>query len=295
MNKKLRKYAEMPVVGIFVNVVIKLLVSREGTRIAKHFAQFLHPIVAYRDSTVPEVYRIRHQVYCEELGFEPVRDNQQETDEFDSYSRYCLMQHKSSGDYAGTVRIVSPQATEELLPIEKYCSFALKTAELKPGDYPRHEVCEISRLAVPAQFRRRNTDRYKGSETGVINEQVYSEEELRCFPFLAIGLYLAAASLAIHTNHKHAFVMMEPRLARSMAFIGVKFKQLGPAVEYHGRRAPYYINAKMLHSSLPAGFKKLYQVIDRTFEHQVEMAKQEAKKEDSKLPPEQKRLFLASL
>ena len=291
MNKQLRRYAQMPVVGPLVNLVVKLMINREGTRIAKHFAEYLQPIVACKQTTVPEVYRIRHEVYCEELGFEPERADRQEKDEFDEYSRYCLMQHISTGDYAGTVRVVSPQQEDQLLPIEKYCSFALETSELKPSDYPRHEVCEISRLAVPAQFRRRNTDRYQGAETGVINENTYSQEELRCFPFLAMGLYLAAASLAIHTNHKHAFVMMEPRLARSMAFIGVKFLQLGPAVDYHGLRAPYYINAHMLHKALPAGFKKLYKVIDQSFMHQVAMARKEALEESLHMPEVQRQLF----
>lgn len=291
MNKKLKKYAGLPVVGAFVRLLIKYKVNQEGSKIAHHFSEYLQPTVAYQNDIVPKVYNIRHQVYCEELGFEPIREDRQETDEFDAYSRYCLIQHKNSGDYAGTVRIVSPRTENELLPIEKYCAFALETSELKPKDYTRQEICEISRLAVPAHFRRRNTDQYRGAETGVINEQNYSQEELRCFPFLAIGLYLAAASLATRTGHKHAFVMMEPRLARSMSFIGVKFKQLGPAVEYHGKRAPYYINADMLHRSLPQGFKRLYQLIDQSFEKQVVAAKLAAEENSSNLSPEQRRLF----
>ncbi|MCM2681511.1 PEP-CTERM/exosortase system-associated acyltransferase [Echinimonas agarilytica] len=291
MNKKLKRYAAMPIIGPLVNIAIKVMINREGTRIAKHFSEFLLPQVAYRKDTVSAVYRIRHQVYCEELEFEAPRDDAKESDEFDKYSRYCLMQHRSSKDYAGTVRVVAPQEEDELLPIEKYCAHAFEGADLKPSDFARKDICEISRLAVPAQFRRRNTDRFKGAATGAINETSYSAEELRCFPFLAIGLYLAAGSLAIHSEHKHAFVMMEPRLARSMAFIGVKFRQLGPAIEYHGKRAPYYINAEMLHRSLPDGFKKLYAVIDKHIEKDGREARLSVKLDSDDVDARQVRLF----
>lgn len=98
-------------------------------------------------------------------------------------------------------------------------------------------------------------DKFAGAATGVINESTYSERELRCFPFIAIGLYLTAASVVIRNDIKHTYVMMEPRLARSMGFIGIKFEQLGPTVDYHGRRAPYYINPSLLMESLTPGFK----------------------------------------
>ena len=121
-----------------------------------------------------------------------------------------------------------------------------------------HALLERSlRLAVPSRFRRRAMDKFDGAATGVINTQTYSEKELRCFPFIAVGLYFSAASLAMRNNIQHAYVMMEPRLARSMRFVGIKFEQIGPVVDYHGRRAPYYINQSMLLKSLSPGFKTM--------------------------------------
>ncbi|MBD1390581.1 PEP-CTERM/exosortase system-associated acyltransferase [Neiella sp. HB171785] len=291
MNRKLRRLAQLPVIGKIISWGGQLLVSREGRKIAKHFSKFLKPVVAYHEETVNETFRIRHQVYCEELEFEDPRPEKMEKDDFDRFSRYCLIQRKQTSDHAGTIRIVSPQNDDELLPIEKYCQHALEGADLKPSDFNRNEVCEMSRLAVPASYRRRQMDKYKGAATGVINEGSYSKEELRCFPFLAIGLYLAGAALAIRSGNKHCFVMMEPRLARSMAFIGVKFKQLGPAVDYHGIRAPYYINAEMLHASLPRGFKRLFAVIDKEIEKQREQARLEAMSPSEKFCETQKRMY----
>ena len=109
-------------------------------------------------------------------------------------------------------------------------------------------------------------DQFQGAATGVINQQTYSEQELRCFPFIAVGLYFAAASVVMLNDIKHTYVMMEPRLARSMSFVGIKFHQLGPVVDYHGKRAPYYINPYLLMENLSPGFKNLLQNIEGAIE-----------------------------
>ncbi|WP_084429163.1 PEP-CTERM/exosortase system-associated acyltransferase [Aliagarivorans marinus] len=263
-NKYIKTLAATPVIGAAVRGGISLIVKREAKLIAKHFSEYLQPVVAFKPEMRSEAFRIRHDVYCEELKFEPEREDKMEQDEFDEYSRFCLIQHLPSNNYAGCVRIVSPHASanEEPLPIEKFCSNAIEGARHHPSQFDRSEICEISRLAVRPQFRRRKADKFDGAAHGAINEQTYSEEELRCFPFLAIGLYLSCAALAVRNGINHAFVMMEPRLARSMSFLGIKFEQLGPAIDYHGIRAPYYISAKMLTRSLPVGFQALMKNID---------------------------------
>lgn len=234
----------------------------EASSIANHFGQFFRPILATNQSQRNASHSIRHNVYCEELNFEPVRHNGLESDEFDDYSLFCLIEHITREVYAGTVRMVRPIELEQLLPIEKYCSQALEGSSKHPKQFKYSEVCEISRLAVPEDFRRRKMDNHEGASTGVINEAIYSETELRCFPFIAIGLYLSAAALCHELGIKHVFVMMEPRLARSMRFVGINFEQLGPTVDYHGKRAPYYIAPQSLFTSLSPGFRALLDNID---------------------------------
>lgn len=243
---------------------------READAISKHFSTFLTPVIAHSDLLRDEVYKIRHNVYCEELAFEPVRENGMETDDFDAWSQYCMIQHLNTKAYAGTVRLVTPRNSDELLPLEKYCLHSIAHPEFTPGHFKREEICEISRLAVPAQFRRRAMDKFAGAATGAINETTYSETELRCFPFIAIGLYLTAASLALSQGIRHAFVMMEPRLARSMRFIGIKFVQIGPTIDYHGQRAPYYINAELLLKNLTPGFKYMLKDIQTQVNKQIQ-------------------------
>ena len=84
---------------------------------------------------------------------------------------------------------------------------------------------------------------------------------------------MAAATMAMNTGVKHVFVMMEPRLARSMKFVGIKFHQLGEAIEYHGLRAPYYINPEIFMNNLSPGFKSLYHAIELDICKQLENIK----------------------
>ena len=145
------------------------------------------------------------------------------------------------------------------------------TLSFLPENFRREEICEFSRLAVKAEFRRRQADKFAGSATGVISETTYSEQELRCFPFIAIGLYMTAATLALESGITHAFVMMEPRLARSMKFVCIKFVQIGPTVDFHGKRAPYYINAEIFLDNLSSGFKSLFSTINNEIQQQFHL------------------------
>ncbi|MCU4675567.1 PEP-CTERM/exosortase system-associated acyltransferase [Catenovulum sp. 2E275] len=270
--KSLRKYAEKPIIGPIIKKAMKYFVNREVDSIATHFSQFLIPRLAYTQEMQNEVFKIRHNVYCDELSFLEKHTSGLETDGFDSHSLHCAIEHKPTQSFAGTVRLVYSPNAQKKLPIEAFCINSISKDEVHPSDFPRDQIFEISRLAIPAHFRRRNTDKFKGSATGVINEQVYSEDELRCFPFIAIGLYLSAAALSQHQGMEHCFVMMEPRLARSLKFVGIPFRQIGPAVEYHGKRAPYYITNTIFMNSLSSGFKKLFFSIEDELESQFDIA-----------------------
>lgn len=237
------------------------MIAEVSEDITSHFSHFLRPRISDTKALCQQVFEIRHEVYCSELGFFDTQDSGLETDEFDINSILCLIEHISSEQYAGTVRIVLSHSEEELLPIERFCMESIEGGNLHPKNFPRHSICEISRLAIPKKFRRRTADEFTGSATGEVNKETYSEVELRCFPFIAMSLYLSATAICNHRHIEHCFVMMEPRLARRMSFVGFKFKQIGKVVEYNGRRAPYYIHAPTLINSLSADFKKMLECI----------------------------------
>lgn len=253
-----KKLVSKPIIGPLVKYLIKRKVDSEVHTIAEHFSKFLQPCVAADQLGKNASFSIRHNVYCEELKFEDEREDRMEVDEFDDHSLHCLIQHKGTKVYAGTVRAVYSSGEHQLLPLEKFCLDSIDHPTLNPKNFPRHEISEISRLAVPAEFRRRKSDKFEGAATGVINEEVYSEKELRCFPFIAVGLYLSAANVVLERGIKHCFVMMEPRLARSLRLVGIEFEQIGPVIDYHGKRAPYHVDPRTLVKTLPPGFVKLF-------------------------------------
>lgn len=258
LKQMLKRYLDTPLVGTAIKKMVASQVNKEATQISEHFSSYLSPHVTTRNPLRQEAFRIRHDVYCSELNFEEQRPDQMESDEFDEHAIFSLIEHRNSGNFTGCIRVVESSNEDEQLPLEKYCDHAFTSAQLSPSNFRRDQLCEFSRLAVRAAYRRRKMDQYPSAATGAINEITYSEKELRCFPFIAIGLYMSAAAIAIERGTHHAFVMMEPRLARSMRFVGINFKQVGPTIEYHGKRAPYYISAERFLESLKPGFRNLY-------------------------------------
>ncbi len=192
-----------------------------------------------------EVYHIRYEVYCEELGWEPPEENPDglETDDYDRRSRHCLLLHKPSGIYAGCVRLVraDPDRNRPSIPLEEHCSSALDRQKLDITALPRDSFGEISRLAIRPQFRRRAGEK---STPGGLSKNAFSLEPSlrRRFPHIALGLYLGAASIGLGEGLQGVFAMMEPRLARHLKITGIRFLQVGKVIEYHGPRAPFYID-----------------------------------------------------
>ncbi|WP_062064294.1 PEP-CTERM/exosortase system-associated acyltransferase [Cellvibrio sp. OA-2007] len=239
------------------------LASDEAENIAQHFSHYLKPQIAKSDPLKQEVYKLRYQVYCEELHFEETNATHIEQDEFDSRSIHCFIRHINTNALAGTLRVIATRNTDELLPMEKFCPQAITDENLRPRNFPAHQICEVSRLAVPLSFRKRQVDQFSGGATGAINETIFSTQELRFFPYIAVSLYLSAIALCHKSRIHHVFVMMEPRLARSLNFVGIHFTQIGAPVEYHGKRAAYYVDIRQLRKKMSIGYRKLLAMIEQ--------------------------------
>ena len=199
-----------------------------------------------------EVYRLRYQVYCQELQYEPAAKfpNQQEVDIYDRRSIHCLLQHRESQTYAGCVRVILAQPPESVLfPFEKACSHRLYKDEIDLDKFPRHLGGEVSRLAVREEFRKRiSTD--KVSSVHAKLDHHAGGKQNNCFALIAISLYLAATAIVLEAGLEKAFTMMEPRLARHLRRSGIHFNQIGEIVDYHGRRGPFAITPQEVPYSL---------------------------------------------
>lgn len=242
--------------------------------VAKHFNQYFQIKFANTKALRQAAFKIRYGVYSEELGWEPENSAKMETDECDDYAYHCLLEHRRTGEFAGCVRLVIPPINQPNLPLpfEKNCLQSAFTDVIDSTKLPRGNFGEISRLAVLASFRRRAKEKNTPYVINSVNpETVYTEEERRNFPNIAMGLYIAAVSLADICNHSGAFVMMEPRLNRRLARFGLPFEQVGETMEYHGQRAMFHLPRSGFQSQLTPELSELYDIISKDIKSQISL------------------------
>ena len=236
-----------------------------GPSLSQLFHRYFQIIPADSPALREEVYRIRYEVYCREFKYEQAADfpDGLEYDNFDAQrSHHCLLLHRETGLLAGCVRLVTndPANLNAPLPFEQGCNISnLKNANIAPMIKQRSQIGEISRLAVPATFRRRRND--PGSPIGELSIPNFSRNERRCFPHIPMGLYLAAAAIGLQMNLDGVFAMMELRLARHLRRFGIIFEQAGDIIDYHGQRAVFYISRDGLFKHLQPEIRALLDTI----------------------------------
>lgn len=233
---------------------------------AKQFATYFDVVTANGGPLLEEVFRLRHQVYCEELGFEPQRASRLEHDEYDKRSIHCLLLHKASKTYIGCSRLILADShePEKPFPFEFACGKSLRWSFDSSAGTGRERYGEISRLAIIAQFRH-----FSRNEVAVANggrEDFYDgdEDEKHLFPTISLGLYLAMTAIVLNQGLKGVFAMMEPRLVRRLRRLGILFEQVGEAVEHHGLRGPFLIHCDSILSTLKPDCRALLRKIQNS-------------------------------
>lgn len=161
---------------------------------------------------IQDAYRIRHQVYCLERGFEPGRDGL-ETDAFDAHASHVVLRRAACGTVIGTARLILPRPglPDASFPMQTVCT------QDRLAALPLRHTAEISRFAMCRERR---------------------------------GLSMAATSLSrlalvrglvqLSQDHgiTHWCAMMERTLLRLLRGSAIHFQEMGPAIEYHGLRQP---------------------------------------------------------
>lgn len=221
-----------------------------------HFPDFYQARVASVQEHRNETFRLRHKVYCEELRYEPPRPNKLEYDQFDHRAIHCAIKHTDSDTLAGTVRLITSAAPEQLLPVECYFANSFTNAALAPANFPRRNICEISRLAVPKDIRHSQvieaTDEYSG----------LTSVQGQCRKLVSVALYLLATLMCVRDERYHAYVMIEPSLARILKRVGIHFVQIAEAIDFNGKRAPYYLDMRTTRATLKSDYLKLRSALD---------------------------------
>lgn len=181
-------------------------------------------------------HTLRYQVYCLERNFEKTEEHAggMEVDTFDRHSAHGLLIYRLTGEALGTVRIISPNngSTQDNLPMINI----LRDCNIDLGNYlPIDRTVEVSRFAISKQLRRRLTDHYNSPGNAAPRSRVERERQgnLAC---LSLMQFIVRQSLALGATHWAA--VMEVKLLRMFASMGIHFQPIGPLVLHHGLRQP---------------------------------------------------------
>ncbi len=154
-------------------------------------------------------FALRHEVYCREFGFEPVRADGVERDGYDERAHHYLLAHVPTGTWAGCVRVVPGPD----LPYESvFRDVPVDLATLPHG--------EISRLTVAGAFRHRLDQR----------------------PPAMLHLALVALAAVAELAMPDAVCAMEPRLAARLGTFGIGLTRVSDPVQYRGDRALFHLD-----------------------------------------------------
>lgn len=222
-----------------------------------NFAKYFTVEAAIDDARKREVYRVRHAVYCQELGYEAVNELHEETDDFDRHSLQIALRAQSSGRIVGCVRLVMTRADapDEYLPFEHLCESVIDRTVIDPRLLDRRHIVEISRLAVLADYRKRKGD--SDGPIAISAEDLGTRDQPR-FPYIPVGLYLGLLAAAEAHGVEHLFTLTEARLARHLSALGFRIHLIGQAIEHRGKRVPSVIYRRELMDHLPTFMRPLY-------------------------------------
>ncbi|MDO9425138.1 MAG: PEP-CTERM/exosortase system-associated acyltransferase [Methylobacter sp.] len=216
------------------------------------FNKYFEMIPAISDELKHEVYKLRYQVYCVEMGFQNPEEFPEgiEFDEYDPHSSHYLIRHRGLGIYIATTRLILPDANnrEKPFPMEKHSQIdnvnLLKTM-------PRHNLAELSRFCVSKEFRRRKNEQQLLTTIDAVDlEIIFEQEEKMISSHLTLALFACAIKMSSENNIHYWYAIMEPALMRVFSALGIHFVGIGPLVDYHGLRQPCVIKVDELLDSV---------------------------------------------
>jgi N-acyl amino acid synthase of PEP-CTERM/exosortase system len=185
---------------------------------ARAFHEQFEVVVADTEPLREASFALRHEVYCRELGYEPVRADGLERDAYDDRALHYLLAHVPSGAWAGCVRIVLDGGDGMGLPFERARLPLLEAV-------PRGSIGEISRLTVAPGFRQGGAAPPGGFQ-----------------PNAVLGMALTAVAATAAAGLASAVCMMKPRFERQLLAYGIRFTQLSAVVDYRGLRALFHMS-----------------------------------------------------
>ncbi|MEZ4720276.1 MAG: PEP-CTERM/exosortase system-associated acyltransferase [Flavobacteriales bacterium] len=228
--------------------------------LGRSFKKCFEIIPAFSENLRNEVFNIRHQVYCEELKFEPEKQDKLEIDEYDSHALHLLIRNIQTGEFIGCTRLILAQHGDKdfVLPLEEHCASSLDFSNFNLPDFPRQHMAEVSRLAVIKKYRRRLGDKDKPIN---ISKNDFGSLFRPRFPYIPVGLFIGTIELARLNGITHLLMLTERRLAVHFMRLGANVNFIGKPIEHRGKRIPSVIDINEVIKNMRWIFRPLYRVI----------------------------------
>ena len=231
------------------------------------FTDVFNICIANTSQLKEEVFRLRYQIYCEELKYEPLAKfpEKMERDAYDSHSVHCLLKHNPSNCYVGCFRLVLPENPHKKFPLESFFPDNLMDFAYTS----RLQFAEVSRLMVVSEFRN-----WSLQNEELVNQ--FNNERLQIsFPLVTLGLYLSFICLLVEYDINFGLALMEPKLARHSRHVGITSHPIGEHfINFNGVRRPFLFRTTEILDNFneKPKIKYLFNLIQATIRENMSMS-----------------------
>lgn len=211
-----------------------------------------------------EVFNLRYRVLCIEQrapGFDASSyPDEMESDNYDRHSSHILLRHRPSGVFVGTARMILPDPLHlnKLLPTERHMRF--DPALIDTARLPRKQTGEISRLVVIRRFNRRKDELIDALKNGC-NIEKWNPTVKRRFPHPMLALAVGIIRMSVDNNITHWLSVMEPALNRLLSLYGLHLDPVGPLIDHHGLRRPYYADFPRMLDRMHKNHRQFWELV----------------------------------
>ena len=227
------------------------------------FGEHFQLLQADTPSLLEQVFRLRHQIYCVEKGYEPPADDQQrqEQDAWDGHAKHLILLHRDSGVAVATARLILSHGHrgEGLFPAELHAGVDPRDLHRRDLMLPRERLGEVSRFAISKLVRSRLM------HCCPLPGNANSHRTLGAW--VTLNLIRGLVELSRDLGVDHWYTLMEAGFLRLFSRLGLFFEPVGEAIEFKGRRYLSLESVELLMQRMqdaqPALFSALWGSSDR--------------------------------
>ena len=227
------------------------------------FDEYFEIITADTPELLEEVFRLRYTVLCVEAhapGFEATHyPDGMETDDYDCHAHHILLKHRPSGKFIGSARLIFPDPSNPAKPFPLEQHTQVDPALIDTSKLPRQHTVEISRFILVGKYSRRREERRK-SGPGAGDDQ-RDPGNRRRFPHPMLAIAVGIIRLCARKGITHWLSVMEPSLNRLLGLYQLQLDPIGPLVDYHGPRRPYYAEISKVLDRLQTNNRPIWELV----------------------------------